>query len=94
MPLEHALRRLTAQPADLFGIRDCGRLKPGIAADITIFDPPTIGSSNHGERRYDLPGGVERMVITLRAVEYTIDGIVICERGAMTGVTAGQVLRS
>src|SRR5271170_2077211 len=37
MPLEEAVRRLTAQPADFFGMKDRGRLQPGSAADIAIF---------------------------------------------------------
>ena len=67
-----AIRRLTSDPAELFGIRDRRRLLPGLAADIAIFDPRTIGSSNRGERRYDLPGGRKRMVMPSRGVQYTI----------------------
>jgi N-acyl-D-amino-acid deacylase len=94
MPLERAVQRLTAQPADFFGLKDRGRLKPGYAADIAIFDPVTVGSSHRGERRYDLPGGAKRMVMPSRGVEYTIvNGVVTWESGAMTGATAGQVLR-
>ena len=44
MTLEQAVARLTSQPADLFGIKDRGRLKQGYAADIAIFDPATVGS--------------------------------------------------
>ncbi len=95
MPIERAVQRLTAQPADLFGIKDRGRLKAGYAADIAIFDPTTIGSSNRGERRYDLPSGAKRMVMPSRGVEYTIvNGEVTWEGGTMTGATAGRVLRS
>jgi N-acyl-D-aspartate/D-glutamate deacylase len=43
LTLPEAVRRLTSDPADLFGIRDRGRLKPGLAADIAIFDPHTVG---------------------------------------------------
>ena len=39
MTLEQAVQRLTAQPADLFGIKGRGRLAVGQAADIAIFDP-------------------------------------------------------
>src|SRR5207302_5515912 len=39
MSLEQAITRLTAQPADLFGIKGRGRLALGNAADIAIFDP-------------------------------------------------------
>ncbi|HXV06774.1 MAG TPA: amidohydrolase family protein [Burkholderiales bacterium] len=93
--LEEAVRRLTSDPADLFGIRDRGRLLPGLAADVTIFDPASVGSSNRGERRYDLPGGGKRMVMPSRGVRYTIvNGAVTYAEGALTGAAQGRVLRS
>lgn len=95
LTLEEAVRRLTSDPADLFGIRDRGRLLPGLAADIAIFDPATVGSSNRGERRYDLPGGGKRMVMPSRGVQYTVvNGAVTYARGTLTGATSGAVLRS
>jgi N-acyl-D-aspartate/D-glutamate deacylase len=95
MTLEQAIPRLTAQPADLFGIKGRGRLRVGNAADIAIFDPATIGSASRGERRFDLPGGAKRMVMPSRGVEYTIvNGTVAYAAGRPTGSTAGQVLRS
>jgi N-acyl-D-aspartate/D-glutamate deacylase len=93
--LEDAVRRLTSDPANLFGIRDRGRLLPGLAADVTVFDPTTVGSSNRGERRYDLPGGGKRMVMPSRGVRYTIvNGAVTYAEGALTGAAQGRVLRS
>jgi N-acyl-D-aspartate/D-glutamate deacylase len=95
MPIEHAVQRLTAQPADLFGIKDRGRLCQGYAADLAIFDPATVGSPNRSERRFDLPNGAKRMVMLSRGVEYTIvNGTVTWANGTLTGATAGQVLRS
>src|SRR4051812_4037907 len=95
MTLEQAVQRLTAQPADLFGIRGRGRLAVGQAADIAIFDPETIGSASRGERRFDLPGGAKRMVMPSRGVEYTIvNGQIAYADGRATGATGGTVLRS
>jgi len=95
MRLEEAVRRLTSDPADLFGIRDRGRLLPGLAADVAIFDPATVGSSNRGERRHDLPGGGKRMVMPSRGIQYTIvNGTITYAHGALTGMAAGRVLRS
>lgn len=95
LTLEHAVQRMTSDPADFFGIRDRGRLLPGLAADVVIFDPKTVGSSNRGERRYDLPGGAKRMVMPSRGVEYTlVNGAITYRQGALTGAQAGQVLRS
>ena len=95
MSLEHAVSRLTAQPADLFGIKDRGRLKTGYAADIVIFDPATVGSADRQERSYDLPTGAKRMVMRSRGVEYTmVNGDITWANGTMSGATSGQVLRS
>jgi N-acyl-D-aspartate/D-glutamate deacylase len=93
--LEEGVRRLTSDPADLFGIKDRGRLKTGNPADVAIFDPATVGSTNRGERRFDLPGGAKRMVMPSRGIEHTIvNGEVVWSEGALTGATPGKVLRS
>jgi N-acyl-D-aspartate/D-glutamate deacylase len=93
--MEEAVRRLTSDPADLFGIRDRGRIRAGLAADIAIFDPATVGSSNRGERRHDLPGGGKRMVMPSRGVRHTIvNGVPVWADGAQVDAGAGRVLRS
>ena len=95
LTLEEGVRRLTSDPAEVFGVRDRGRLAPGLAADVAIFDAGRIGSTNRGERRFDLPGGAKRMVMPSRGVEYTVvNGVVTWKNGKLTGAAAGQVLRS
>jgi len=95
LTLEEAVRRLTSDPADFYGIRDRGRLQVGLAADIAIFDPQTVGSTNRGERRYDLPGGAKRIVMPSRGVRYTIvNGECVFADGSLTDARPGQVLRS
>jgi N-acyl-D-aspartate/D-glutamate deacylase len=95
LSLEHAVQRMTSDPADFYGIRDRGRLAPGLAADVAIFDPATVGSAGRPERRYDLPGGAKRMVMPSRGIEYTlVNGVVTWEKGSLTGATAGEVLRA
>jgi len=94
LTLEEAVRRLTSDPADLFGLRDRGRLAKGVPADVTIFDPASIGSKNHGERRYDLPGGAKRIVMPSKGVEYTVvNGAITWEQGKLNEAKAGKVLR-
>jgi len=95
LTLEEAVRRMTSDPADFFGIKDRGRLAPGLAADVVLFDPATVGSVGRPERIYDLPGGAKRMVMRSRGIEMTlVNGEVTWERGALTGAAAGRVLRS
>jgi N-acyl-D-amino-acid deacylase len=60
MGLAEAVRRLTAQPASVLGITDRGRLAPGQAADLLLFDPATVGRGPK-RRVFDLPGGAPRL---------------------------------
>jgi len=94
LTLEEGVRRLTSDPADVFGLTDRGRLKVGAPADVAVFDPATIGSANRGERRFDLPGGAKRMVMPSKGVEHTVvNGAVTWSDGKLTEAKAGQVLR-
>lgn len=95
LTLEQAVRRMTSDPADFFGIRDRGRVLPGLAADLAVFDPASVGSAGRPERRYDLPGGAKRMVMRSQGMHHTVvNGVVTWENGALTGAAAGAVLRS
>jgi len=60
LTLAEAVRRLTSAPAQLFGIRGRGVLEPGYAADLTLFDPRTVGRGPK-QRVFDLPGGHPRL---------------------------------
>jgi len=95
LTLEEAVRRMTSDPADFFGIRDRGRVAPGLAADLVLFDPASVGSLGRPERRYDLPGGAKRMVMRSAGIELTlVNGVPTWQGGALTGAAAGTVLRA
>jgi N-acyl-D-aspartate/D-glutamate deacylase len=95
LTLEEGVRRMTSDPADFFGIKDRGRLAPGLSADIVLFSASEIGSGGRPERIYDLPGGAKRMVMRSRGVEMTlVNGEPTWEKGALTGARSGKVLRS
>ena len=95
LSIEQAVQRMTSEPAALFGITDRGRIAPGLAADIAIFDPATVGSAERGVKRFDLPGGAKRFVMPSQGIDYTIvNGMPIFENGEMTGANPGKVLRS
>jgi len=95
LSLEHAIKRLTSEPAAFFGISQRGTIKKGMAADFAIFDMKTVGSPKRGEMRNDLPGGGRRLVVPAKGVEYTIvNGTVLYEHQKHTGAMPGQVLRS
>jgi N-acyl-D-amino-acid deacylase len=95
LTLERAVQRLTAEPADFFGIQNRGRIRQGFAADLTIFDPQTVGSAGAAQMHYDLPGGGRRMLIPAQGIEYTIvNGQVLDQHGQHSGARPGTVLRS
>jgi N-acyl-D-aspartate/D-glutamate deacylase len=95
MTLEHAIKRITSEPAALYGLTQRGTIKKGTAADFAIFDLNTVGSKKRGEMRNDLPGGGRRLVMPAQGVQYTIvNGAVLYESGKHTGALPGQVLRS
>ena len=95
MTLEHAVKRLTSEPAAFFGITQRGTIKKGMAADFAIFDLKTVGSKKRGEMVNDLPGGGKRLIMPAQGVQHTVvNGTVLYENGKHTGAFPGQVLRS
>jgi len=94
MSLEDAIRKLTFVPASLFGFSDRGLVRPGLAADLMVFDPATIGPLEPGEA-HDLPGGARRRKQLAKGIEWTlVNGQVLIEKGEHTGVYPGKVARN
>jgi N-acyl-D-aspartate/D-glutamate deacylase len=94
VPLEEAIRLITDAPAQLFGLRDRGRLEVGYWADVVIFDPERIGSEDATLVR-DLPGGSARLTAGSRGVvRVLVNGVESVIDGVATGATAGTVLHS
>jgi N-acyl-D-aspartate/D-glutamate deacylase len=60
MSLSEAVRRLTSQPAQVFGMQRRGMIREGYAADLLLFDPQTVGRGPK-RRVFDLPGGAPRL---------------------------------
>ncbi len=95
MSLEHAVKRITSEPAAFYGLTTRGRIAQGLAADFAIFDLNTVGSKKRGEMRSDLPGGGRRLVMPAEGVMHTVvNGSVLYEDQKHTGALPGQVLRS
>ena len=93
MTLEQAIHKLTFHPASIFGLQGRGLLRPGYAADITIFDPKTVGAEEPVWAN-DFPANSKRMVQEAIGMHYTIvNGTVINDHGRMTGELPGQVMR-
>jgi N-acyl-D-aspartate/D-glutamate deacylase len=60
MSIERAIRKLAGEPADMFGFERRGYLREGYCADVTVFDPATVGTGPQRRLR-DLPADGERL---------------------------------
>jgi N-acyl-D-aspartate/D-glutamate deacylase len=97
LPLEEAVRRITSMPADLFGLADRGRLGPGLAADLVVFDPATI-TDHPPELVSDLPDGGPRLVQRASGIAWSfVNGRAVISEGRLpaspAGPPPGRVLR-
>ena len=94
MTLEDAIKKLTFMPASIFGFCDRGLLRPGMAADVFIFDPARIDLEKPRQVN-DLPQGAPRFVQSAQGIHWSIvNGSVLMRDGSHTGAYPGQVLRS
>jgi N-acyl-D-amino-acid deacylase len=84
LPLEEAVRRMTSLPAENLGLADRGRLAPGCAADVVVFDPDAIGD----EATYDTP---HRYATGVRDV--AVNGVFALRDGEQTGALPGRAIR-
>ncbi len=90
--VEEAVRRLTSDTADLFGIVDRGRLVPGAKADVNVIDYDAL-ALHYPVMAHDFPGGASRW--TQRADGYdltVVNGEVFMEGGEHTGALVGEML--
>ena len=82
--LEEAVRKMTTLPASRMGLTRRGRIAPGFAADLVVFDPETIADTATFQVPHSYPRGVEYVAV---------NGSVVVENGAFTGQTPGKVIR-
>ena len=93
LTLERAVAMLTGDQARLLGFADRGVLRPGLAADLVVFDADRIATTGV---RYldDQPAGGRRLVTDAVGVEVSVvNGVVATRGGVSTGARAGRRLR-
>jgi N-acyl-D-aspartate/D-glutamate deacylase len=91
--LEQAVKMLTADNADAWGMADRGRLKEGMAADIVVFDEDRV-SPCMPTVEADLPGGARRLVQKAEGIACTVvNGVPTFENGKATGERPGTVIK-
>ena len=92
--LEEAVRQITYNTATLWGLHDRGLIRTGMAADLVVFDPDTIGP-RLPEVTHDLPAGAKRLKQTADGIKHTVvNGEVLLTDNEYTGATPGRLLRA
>jgi dihydroorotase/N-acyl-D-amino-acid deacylase len=82
--LEFAIRKMTSLAAQRVGLTDRGLLRPGMYADITVFDPNTIIDNSTFEQPQQLATGVTHVFV---------NGVAVLTDGKPTGALPGKALR-
>lgn len=94
LELAHVIKKLTKDPAELFGFKDRGVLKPGMRADVNIIDHDGL-TLRAPYLVADLPAGGTRFLQPAEGYKYTIvAGQITRKDDAFTGARPGRLLRS
>ena len=97
LSLPQAVRMMTARPAEVYGLRDRGRIEVGAPADLVLFDAQNVGAGALC-RVNDLPGGADRLISQASGIEMVmVNGTIIRWQGKDAidprGRMPGRVLR-
>jgi N-acyl-D-amino-acid deacylase len=84
LTLEEAIRKMTSRPAARVGLQDRGLLRPGMAADVTVFDPATIRDAATFEDPNHYSVGVKFV---------SVNGTLVVADGRITPARPGRPLR-
>ena len=84
LPLEDAVRKMTSAVASRLSIHDRGLLREGLFADITVFDPATVGDRATYEQPHQLSVGIQHVFV---------NGAAVVQDGRVTGAKPGRVVR-
>jgi N-acyl-D-aspartate/D-glutamate deacylase len=83
--LEMAIRKMTSLPANRLKLYDRGRIAPGMAADLVVFDQNTIQDTATFTKPLSFPTGISYVLV---------NGKIAVDHGQATGELAGRVLRN
>jgi len=83
--LETAIREMTSLPANQLKLRNRGRIAPGLAADLVVFDPAKVADTATFAKPLSYSVGMEYVLI---------NGQLAIDKGQPTGILAGKVIRA
>jgi dihydroorotase/N-acyl-D-amino-acid deacylase len=81
--LEDAVRKMSSFPAQRLGLTDRGLLRPGMKADIAIFDPARVRDLATFDKPHQYAEGFSYVIV---------NGQIVFEVGVMTAARPGRVL--
>ncbi|MDB4916669.1 MAG: D-aminoacylase domain protein [Gemmatimonadetes bacterium] len=84
LPLEDAVRKMTSAVAERLLITDRGQLRPGMYADVVVFDPQRIQENSTYEKPLQLSTGMQVVLI---------NGVEVVHDGRHTGAKPGRIVR-
>lgn len=84
LPLEEAVRKMTSLPAARARLADRGILRPGLAADVTVFDPATVRAVSTYEDPLRVSEGVPFVIV---------NGQLVVDGGKVTAARPGRILK-
>ena len=91
MSLEAAVKKITADPAEIWGLKDRGTLREGFAGDVVVFDAATIGRGEE-RTRFDMPGDGMRYVRDAIGIDVVlVNGQIAWTKAGYTDARAGQI---
>ena len=82
-PLEEAVRKMTSLPAARLGLTERGLLRPGMAADVVVFDPATVADTATYAAPHQYPLGIELVLV---------NGQIVLRDGIRTEARPGRPL--
>ena len=82
--LPEAIRKMTTLPASRLGLTRRGRIAPGFAADLVVFDPGSVSDTATFEAPHSYASGIPHVVV---------NGVTVIEDGEFTGSIPGRVIR-
>jgi N-acyl-D-amino-acid deacylase len=84
LTLEDAVRRMTSLPARTFNLQDRGQLKPGMAADLVVFDPVRVQDQATFAKPHQYSEGFDFVLV---------NGKIAVDEGKLTSERGGNTLR-